>query len=108
MQRFSGWRVVKPKSGGVEPRTIEVSEETHKKLIAFRKIFDVVTGGKCSDMEYAAIVIKTGLDEMPRRSLPQDERLRTTVVRLFGENPELVCEFWARFLEREGERCERR
>lgn len=80
---------------------IRISEETYKKLMAFRKVIDAIIENKlANDGEYAEFVIGIGLEKMLQDPLPKEEMLLKTMVAMFRENPEYVCDFIARTLEK--------
>ncbi len=80
---------------------IRISDKTHKKLVTFRKVIDAVLEEKLTnDNEYVELVIDIGLERMLQDPLPKEEMLLKTMVAMFRENPEYVCDFIARTLEK--------
>ncbi|MBS7287312.1 MAG: hypothetical protein KIH01_00805 [Candidatus Freyarchaeota archaeon] len=85
--------------------SVEVSEEVYKRLMALKRIVDVVLGETFKDdSEYAEFVLLAGIEKMLVDPLPDDELLRKTIVAMFRENPEFVAEFIARTIEGNGAR----
>lgn len=84
--------------------TIEISENTHRKLMAFKKVIDVVIEKELpNESAYGEMVISIGLDRMLQDPLPKEDTLLWTMVGMFKKNPEFVCDFIAETL-REGEK----
>lgn len=80
--------------------SVEVSEEVYRRLMALKKIVDVVLGETFKDdSEYAEFVLLAGIEKMLVDPLPDDELLRKTIVAMFRENPEFVAEFIAKTIE---------
>lgn len=88
---------------------IRISDEAYKRLIAFKKVIDSILGKKLpNDDAYAELVMSIGLDRMLQDPLPKEEMLLKTMVAMFRENPEYVCDFIARSLEGGKRKRERR
>lgn len=85
---------------------IEISEDTYKKLKAFKRVIDVILEEKLKESVYAELVISIGLDRMLQDPLPQEDMLLKTMVAMFKRNPEFVCDFVAEMLEK-GEEVEK-
>ena len=88
--------------------SIELSEETLRRLRAFKRIVKVVLGRDApeTESELAELVILLGLDRMLRDVLPTgdvEDIFHQTMVEMFRQNPEFVSSFVASILER-GER----
>lgn len=95
--------------GGVLMVTIEISKEVYRRLMALKKIVDVVLKDEFKDdSEYAEFVLLMGIEKMIVDPLPENDLLRKTVVAMFRENPEFIADFIARTLEKGGMREEER
>ena len=70
---------------------IELSENTMRKLRAFRKVIDIVIGEKLeSESAYVELVLCIGLERMLLDVLPNEETLQKTMIAMFREKPR-VC-----------------
>jgi len=83
---------------------VELSEETLRKLRAFKKVVEAVLGPDSpeTDSELAELVILLGLDRMLRDVLPTGDVERIfhqTMVEMFKQNPEFVSDFVASVLK---------
>ncbi|MCW4050637.1 MAG: hypothetical protein NWE89_12975 [Candidatus Bathyarchaeota archaeon] len=82
---------------------IEISEETIKKVNAFKKLINYILGDELpNESAYIEMILFIGLDRMLQDLLPEEEMLLKTMVQMFKECPEFVCDFILRRLK-EGE-----
>ncbi|MBS7247159.1 MAG: hypothetical protein QXN15_05860 [Candidatus Jordarchaeales archaeon] len=79
---------------------VEISGESHRRLMALKRIVDAVLGDTFRDYsEYVEFVLLAGVEKMLVDPLPDDELLRKTIVAMFRENPEFVADFIARTIK---------
>jgi len=83
---------------------IEISDETIKKVNAFKRLINHILGVELPDISaYIEMILVIGLDRMLQDILPDDEEmLLGTMARMFNKNPEFVCDFIVQILQ-EGE-----
>ena len=80
---------------------VEISDETLKKIRAFKKVIDVLLEQTLpNESIYVELVLSIGLDKMLQDPLPKEEMLLKTMVAMFEENPEFVSEFMANTLKK--------
>lgn len=73
---------------------IEISEESIKKINAFKKLINYILGHELpNESAYIEMILVIGLDRMLQDLLPKEEMLLKTMVQMFKENPEFVCDF---------------
>ncbi len=82
---------------------IEISEEAIKKVNGFKKLINHVLELELpNESDYIEMILIIGLDKMLQDLLPKEEMLLKTMVKMFNECPEFVCDFILRRLK-EGE-----
>ena len=87
---------------------MEISEQTFRKLKAFKKVIDTVLEEELpSDSAYAELVLSIGLERMLQDPLPKEEALLKTMVALFNKNPEFISDFIAATLKKGKEKEEK-
>ncbi len=80
---------------------VDISEEAYEAIKHFSKVIAAVIGedlGKVDD--YADFIIKVGINKMLMDVLPDDELLRATMWAMFQDNPEYLCNFIAKTLQK--------
>ncbi len=83
-------------------KKIEISDETLRKLNAFKGFIDYFLGEKLpSESTYIELILTIGLNEMLQDPLPDEEIfLKNTMVDLFNKNPEFIVEHIIETIER--------
>jgi len=74
-------------------KKIEISDETLRKVNAFKGFIDYFLGEKLpSDSAYIEMILTIGINQMLQDPLPNEEIFLKTMVDMFNKNPEFVCE----------------
>ena len=80
---------------------VEVSNETTKKIRAFKKVIDEILEEELkNESDYVELVLTIGLDKMVQDCLPKEETLLKTMVDIFNKNPEFVSKHMVETLAR--------
>ena len=80
--------------------TAVVDEEIYRQVGHFKKVIDAMVGDELDSMDdYINFILKIGMQKMLIDVLPDDEALQMTMVAMFEDNPEYLCEFVSKVLK---------
>ncbi|EDY35115.1 hypothetical protein ABOONEI_2657 [Aciduliprofundum boonei T469] len=80
--------------------TAIVDKEIYRQVGHFKKVIDAMVGDELDSMDdYINFILKIGMQKMLIDVLPDDEALQMTMVAMFEDNPEYLCEFVSKVLK---------
>ena len=92
--------VEKVESVPEEKYAVIVDEEIYRQVGHFKKVINAMIGDELDSMdEYINFILKIGMQKMLMDVLPDDEALQLTMVAMFEDNPEYLCEFVSKVLK---------
>ncbi len=79
---------------------VTISKEVAERVRHFSKVIDAVIGKKLSDKidDYVEFILEIGMRKMILDPLPESKELEMTILAMFEDNPEYLCDFMARVL----------
>ena len=81
--------------------TVVVGEDIYQQVEHFKKVIDAMIGGELESIDdYINFILKIGMMKMLLDAIPDDMPLQMTMVAMFEENSEYICEFVSRAIKK--------
>ena len=81
--------------------TVVVGEDIYQQVEHFKKVIDAMIGVELESIDdYIKFILKIGMMKMLLDAIPDDMPLQMTMVAMFEENPEYICEFVSRAIKK--------